>query len=49
MDTRSTPDSRAGLTAVSEWLGSPVTVTLPGWGIVASASVLLILVFVALD
>jgi hypothetical protein len=47
MDTRSTPDQARPHSGSES--GSPVTVTLPGWGVVASAPVLAHLVFVALD
>lgn len=42
-----TPDT--GLKALKAWLGSQVTVTVPGWGIAAVAAGLLVLVLVALD
>ena len=31
------------------WLRSPVTVTLPGWGVAAVAAAVLVLILVALD
>ena len=40
---------RTGLDGLRTWLRSPVTVTLPGWGVAAGAAAALVLVLVALD
>lgn len=47
MDTDTT--SETGLRGLKVWLRSPITFTLPGWGIATGAAVLLLLVLVALD
>jgi hypothetical protein len=47
METRTTPN--ASLKALTSWLKSPVTVTLPGWVVAAGASALVILLIAALD
>jgi hypothetical protein len=38
-----------GLDGLKTWLRSPVTVTLPGWGVAAGAAAALLLLLVALD
>jgi hypothetical protein len=47
MDSDTTSDT--GLRGLKLWLRSPVTLTLPGWGIVAGAAALVVLMLVALD
>jgi hypothetical protein len=47
MDTQRTTDT--SLARLKTWLKSPVTLTLPGWVIAATAAAALVLVVLALD
>jgi hypothetical protein len=49
MDPNDRISTGTGLNGLRTWLGSPVTVTLPGWGVAAGAAAVLLLVLVALD
>lgn len=47
MERRTTTETTRA--SVMTWLRSPVTLTLPGWGVAAGAGVILLLGLVALD
>ena len=47
MDDHGSRDT--AMAGLRTWLTSPVTVTLPGWGVAAGAAAVLVLVLVALD
>jgi hypothetical protein len=49
MDNDPRAPTDGGLGGLKIWLRSPVTVTLPGWGVVAAGAAALLLVLVALD
>lgn len=49
MNPKTPISSGTGLSGLRVWLASPVTVTLPGWGVAAGAAAVLLLVLVALD
>jgi hypothetical protein len=49
MDPNERISSGTGLSSLRVWLGSPVTLTLPGWGVAAGAAAVLLLVLLALD